>query len=251
MAFESGESKEFKKYTGLNKVKVIAVNPNKAELNSLGINFKEEPLYVTKDNEGKPMVKVDFWVKQEESNIIAPVKYILRPEINKSEAKGKTQWIDKFGGTTWSPEKPLINGEYFDAPSAKAAYSGEEDLIKFLKAWLNVKKGGEATLATDKLVKGDFTEIKSFKSNNNIWVLFTVSQNKYQNILPSCVARGFLDFEKAKEQFVKFITKKASDGYPLKDAYSIDFKEYSEVVADAEPAKPNFPQSMDNDPLPF
>lgn len=251
MAFETSESNNnFKKYTGLNKVKVIAVNPNKAELNALGINFKEEPLYITKDKDGKPLIKVDFWVKQEESGVITAVKYVLRPEIRKSNDGVKTQYIDKFGGTTWSANKPILSTEYFDATSAKEAYNGEEDLIRFIKNFMDVKKGGEAKLNTEILIKGDFTEVKSLPMNKSICVGFTVSQNKYQNILPGWSARHWMTNDKIIESFTKYVTKKSNDGYPLKDAYSIEWKEYSEVIPDEDP-KPNFPESMNNDPLPF
>lgn len=241
MGFESNESKDFKKFVGVTRVKVLTINPTLKELNAIGVNFKDEPVYSGTTQDGKKYVSVNFWVKDDK--ITTPIKFIIKPEIQLNK-NGSPQLIDKFG---------LIDSfDGFDTSSARQAYVGESELISFIKNWINVKKGGEATLDIQKILKGDFSELKQLGSANGIWCLATVANNKYQNIYSRFFIRGWVSEEEAKDKFLKHINKKKDDGYPLKDAYSIDYKEYSEVTPDDEVAStPSVTASKDFNDLPW
>ena len=245
MGFESNESKDFKKFVGVTRVKVLTVNPTLKELNAIGVNFKDEPVYSGTTQDGKKYVSVNFWVKDDK--ITTPIKFIIKPEFDESN-NGKKRYIDKFGNNSYVT--PGVSNDKVDSASARQAYSGECDLIQFIKTWINVKKGGEATLDVQKILKGDFSELKQLGSANGIWCLATVANNKYQNIYSRFFIRGWVSEEEAKAKFLEHISKQNAAGYPLKDSYSIEYKEYSEVTPDAEPTfKPseNIPTGQFND----
>lgn len=248
MGFESNESKDFKKFVGVTRVKVLTINPTLKELNAIGVNFKDEPVYSGTTQDGKKYVSVNFWVKNE--NLTTPIKFIIRPEVDKSK-DGRIRWIDKYGNTEYTSSKDLLS-ERVEKVSAKQAYVGEADLISFIKTWINVKKGGEASLDVAKIIKGDFSELKQLGSANGIWCMATVANNKYQNIYSRFFVRGWVSEEEVKAKFLEHINKQKDAGYPLKDAYSIDYKEYSEVTPDAEVAStPSVTASKDFNDLPW
>lgn len=245
MAFETQESKSYKKYTGVNKVKVVAINPTLEELNKLGVGFKEEPVYIREAVDDKPKsVTVNFWTKLtvDGEDVLTPVKFFVSDKIEKSERTGKTNFINELGQNQWS-ESPMET-QYFEVKGVREAYVGEVSLINFMKNWLNVRKGGKATLDVTKLLAGDFSELKAINSDNNIYQLFTVYNDQYQNIWNGFIVRGFVDIEDAKEKFKIAIDKQKEAGYPLKEDWSIEFKEW---VAD----QPDMDEQAPEDELPF
>ena len=249
MAFESNNAVEFKKYVGVNKVKVIALNPTLEELNKLGIMFKTEPVYFGKDDNGVDFIDFVFWTESiNDASLKTSIKFTVKNEASVSSKTGKTEYINKLGQNQWV-EGSAQNTQYFDASAgAKPAFVGETDLITFMKNWLNVKRGGEATIDLAKAFKdGNISELKSITSNNGIWVMFTVSQGKYQNILSKFIVRGFVSEEDAKGHFDKYAKKQSEAGYPIYGDYSINFKEWSEEAPDEDK---NFKEDPDNE-LPF
>lgn len=245
MAFETQESRSYKKYTGVNKVKVVAINPTLQELNDLGVGFKEEPVYIREADADKPKsVTINFWTKitVDKEDILTPVKFFISDTIHKSERTGKINFINDLGQNQWA-ETPSET-QYFELKNVREALVGEVALINFMKNWLNVRSGGTATLDVTKLIAGDFSELKSIVSDNNIYQLFTVYNGQYQSIWNGFIVRGFVDIEDAKEKF-KIATNKQKDaGYPLKEDYSIEFKEWV-------PEQPDFEEQVPGDDLPF
>ena len=62
MGFESGSEFPTKKlFTGLGDCNVLLVNPTLAELNAAGLNYKEEPNYLS-EAEGVNKVRLDIYV---------------------------------------------------------------------------------------------------------------------------------------------------------------------------------------------
>lgn len=236
MAFESNSSVEFKKYTGVNKVKVIAINPTLKELNDLGIQFKTEPVYISKDDNGVDQIDFVFWTEcYGKEDVKTPIRFTVKNTVNVGRNSGKTEWINSLGQNNWTDSEP-VNSDYFDtSKSPKKALVGESDLISFMKNWLNVKRGGEAAIDFAKVFKdGDISDLKGLTNNNAIWVMFTVAQGKYQNILPRFVVRGFVEESDAKQYFEKYAQKQSDAGYPIYGDYSIDFKEWSEETPDSD-----------------
>lgn len=222
MAFGKGqvstEGAEIKRYIGVASVFVLAVNPTKAELEKLyNRDIENAPEYVgeVEVNGNKvPQVKLDFIVKADPDkykdnegkplNFINKVSLYLRKEFRYNKDQTKVQVIDKYGNTAWvsvEDAKNHVIPVYSNGPanidkSYRPAYIGEEELIKFLIAYLNIPSplkyvdGRFVWQDTDKLsdseaalehiedyFKGDFSELStilSYQPNNKVKVLFGV-----------------------------------------------------------------------------
>tara|TARA_R110002020_G_scaffold181402_1_gene376347 strand:- start:681 stop:1469 length:789 start_codon:yes stop_codon:yes gene_type:complete len=185
MAIQSNASTEevvggLKTFSGLTNVKVIAVNPTMAELHALDINVKQEPNYDISfsDTDYK---KIVFWVSNTEGNFKLEILMNNTPRVSKS---GKHQWINTVGQSTWSEEAPTY--EWWKSEGQRKAYTGEETLINFAKAWANVASGDEVSFDTiDAIANGNVDEIKSLVEvlgSNEVRVLIGVKDDKYQQV---------------------------------------------------------------------
>lgn len=217
MAFSKGntstESGELKRYTGIGSVYVRGINPSKKELEEFfGREIDNDPEYIsTLDTENGKIdtVRLDFLVeadkeKYEDIDLRSRVTIFLRKEPRVSRA-GKKQVIDKYGRTAWATQEEIdsktipmySNGKPANIDKDyRIAYSGEEDLVKFLIAYLNIPSPqkyvngewvmNEASKLPDSeamlekisdYFKGDFKELKEiigFQPNNKVKVLFGV-----------------------------------------------------------------------------
>lgn len=206
-----GESVEFKKYIGVGKVNVVAVNPDNAFLRTLGWNIPEgadEPKYViTKEVNGKPQksARVRFMVQVTdlEDKPVVPVDFWVRPELFVNRDETKCKIIDSFGRTAWATRDEFkahkipvysnnmsanIAGDY------KGCHRGEEEIVKFLFKYLNItplqiysratngyvdsEKPGKLTIDNwAALCNGDVSEIVSYiklQPENRMGVIFGV-----------------------------------------------------------------------------
>ena len=236
MAFASGsESKENvrKLYQGVAPVFVRAVNPNKTVLSSFyGVDIEEDPVYMGETeigNEGNkktvPQVRIDFLVvtNPEKSNGIemrTKISFFIKKAFRYNRENTKVQVIDKYGQTAWPTiEEAKVHAipQYENGPANldadyRPAYIGEEDLVGFIKAYLNIpnpsfsykdKNTGEIVVKTlpnlddalarldgiDNYFKGDFKELESIlklQPNNVVKACFgvrTTDENKqYQAV---------------------------------------------------------------------
>lgn len=215
-----------KLYTGVGTVKVLAVNPTREESNKIfGGSDKTDPIVYVKEyknRDGKlcPGVRISFITKTipDESNgidTILPISFMLYKRTRISLDETKVQVIDKYGRTGWvtkeqyqKHEVPIrADGRESLDKEYHPCYQGEEELIKFLKAYLAIEgievynrdlgiwelnKHPERCLCsldnTDKLFEGDFSEVKAaigMKPDNTVKVLFGVRTdndgNNYQD----------------------------------------------------------------------
>lgn len=178
--------KDFKYFTGVIPFKVVAVNPDLAELKSIGVDYMtKEPEYKTVADFGQGPVTntvVDFWLQSiplpeyPELDILTNVRFRINHEVFVGQTSGKTQFINKYGRTAWAMQEAgvasdalagLNSNKWFKNEGARPAHMGEEDLHKFLFAWLNMtyddKQGiwDDCLVNVDKLVAGDFSELKN------------------------------------------------------------------------------------------
>lgn len=153
---ESVESTfQYKNYIGISPVTLLAVNPNKAELEKIyGREFENEPTYVsmTKEYDGKPsvqQVRLDFIVKTDPTfgnqiDYTSKVTFFLNNEYRYNRDKTKVQVINKYGETTWLSIEDYQNKNipsnlsFFSPSGMRPCYVGEEDLTAFIKAYLNI-----------------------------------------------------------------------------------------------------------------
>ena len=210
---ESTEGNVIKKYTGVGSVFVLAVNPNKAELEKIyNTQLDNAPEYVGEVEVGEdkhkvPNVRLDFIVKTDAEKckgieFITKVAFFLRKEYRYNRDQTKVQIIDKYGRTAWVTIDQAKNHEipvYKNGPANidkdyRPAYVGEEELTNFIKAYLNIPnvmkyvnntwvmvdkpEDCEARLEhIDEYFKGNFKELKdviALQPNNKVKVLFGV-----------------------------------------------------------------------------
>lgn len=217
MAFAKGvESKEGNKiarYTGIAPVFILAVNPNKAELEKLyNTQLENNPEYLSEIEVGEDKhkvqnVRLDFIVKTdaEKCNGIeftTKVAFFIRKEYRYNRDQTKVQVIDKYGRTAWvtveqakAHEIPVYkNGPANIDKDYRPAYHGEEELTNFIKVYLNIpnvmKYVNNTWIMVDnpqecearleniaEYFKGNFKELRdviALQPNNKVKVLFGV-----------------------------------------------------------------------------
>lgn len=217
MAFSKGaESKEgsvVKRYTGVAPVFVLAVNPNKEELEKLyDTQLENDPEYLSEieaggDNHKVQNARLDFIVKTDADRcsgieLTTKVTFFIRNEYRYNRDQTKVQIIDKYGRTAWvtveqakAHEIPVYkNGPANIDKDYRPAYHGEEELTNFIKSYLNIpdvmKYVNSTWVMVDKpedcearleniaeYFKGNFKELKdviALQPNNKVKVLFGV-----------------------------------------------------------------------------
>lgn len=184
----------FPVYKGLVRVTVEAINPNSQKIHEIrGYEPQSEPQYVSTDRNGKPQVRLDFYVKASSMDLKTTFRSKFAIFLTKDKivgaTSGKTKIIDKYGRTAWATPTDLANKAipvYSNGPADidamyRPAYVGEEELCSLLRAWLNIPvpsrmadDGGrvptdafmsdptdcETSLDMNKLFSGDFSELQ-------------------------------------------------------------------------------------------
>lgn len=157
MAIKIGKQSEegvFKLYKGIAAVNVLAVNPNKAELERItGRTYEEEPVYRGKDADGNDTMRITFYTKTNPDakvnsgiELVLPISFTLVKARRVGQQSGKIQVIDKYGRTAWATPADLESKtipQYAKGPANisadyRPAVIGEEYLINFLIKWLNI-----------------------------------------------------------------------------------------------------------------
>lgn len=157
MAIKIGKQSEegvFKLYKGVAAVNVLAVNPNKAELERItGRTYDEEPVYRGKDDDGNDTMRITFYTKTNPDakvnsgiELVLPISFTLVKARRVGQQSGKIQVIDKYGRTAWATPADLESKsipQYAKGPANisadyRPAVIGEEFLINFLIKWLNI-----------------------------------------------------------------------------------------------------------------
>lgn len=181
--------KEF--YVGLASVKVVAINPTRAELNKLlGMGEegeeKEEFKYLDTDKDGNTRLRLSFWLYDEETGKHFVQSIYLIDEERKSKDGKKVQIVNSVCDTTWVPLMEGKDGELTDEADTtftqewfmkflskekevlgdkkvRNALRGEEELCNLLRAWLSMDwydADTEVMLDTKKLFKENLKELR-------------------------------------------------------------------------------------------
>lgn len=217
----------FKRFTGYADFSVVALNPTKAELEKIyGSTMKSDPVYVKDvDDNGKTVktLRLDFIVKtqdptDETKELLTRATFNLRKQFRLNRDQTKVQIIDKYGRTAWVTKEQYAAKEVPTSQTGiarvdkayRAAYTGEENLIQFIRTLLNIptvdkweEKDGNRVITGlidkpetaeisienwDKLFSGDVSELReamSYQPNNKIKLLMGVrsyENNLYQSI---------------------------------------------------------------------
>lgn len=151
-----GQSEEagavVKLHTGAVNFKVVAVNPTKAELETLyGRELNYTPEYVGEtevtDPDGTtrtvPQIRLDFLLENEDKSITTKIQFYVANTYQKS-AGGKFKAINSFGKDAWLDEESIKSGiapenmQWFNTDGIKVAKKGEVELVSFLVNLLNL-----------------------------------------------------------------------------------------------------------------
>lgn len=164
-ARKSAEPVEFKLYEGIASCGIVAINPNKAQLEKItGKTLDKEPEYikeVEKDGTTYKTARIDILFKLAKSekgkdlyfdadgepvnNIFH--KSILITKRNQTNREGtKTNVIDAYCNTAWVTDDLLANNDipiYSNGPASimknyRPLMQGEEVLTKLMKVFLNI-----------------------------------------------------------------------------------------------------------------
>lgn len=193
MAFNAGAPIESPKiFTGLVDFTPVMLNPTKEELASVGINFEKEPVYLDKSSDGNSRIRLDIWgrVKINDVESLKKITFFIE-DVEKASQAGNFQFINVYGDSTYgeSPEKIVEAYSWFKANGVRKAKSGEPDFVTFIKRWLSIGRGQEASLdGLHKLFVGNVDDLRSLLKTNKdrkLQVLLTVTgkdDKYYQNI---------------------------------------------------------------------
>lgn len=192
------DSSPIKLYTGLADFRPMLINPTKNELNRIGVNFEDEPVYITTDDNGIKRLRIDIWgevtgtdIKENEVKFINKLTFFL-DNTEKESSTGKYEYINEFGDTCWVEEGTNPNDVYSWFPKSqylRKAKNGEGLFISFLKGYLSIGRNEIAKIDDiNTFLSGNLREVKNFFSPNNdrkIQVLLTIREydgNYYQTI---------------------------------------------------------------------
>lgn len=193
MAFNAGAPIESPKiFTGLVDFTPVMLNPTKEELASVGINFEKEPVYLDKSSDGNSRIRLDIWgrVKINDVESLKKITFFIE-DVEKASQAGNFQFINVYGDAAYgeSPEKIVEAYSWFKANGVRKAKSGEPDFVAFIKRWLSISRGQEASLdGLHKLFVGNVDDLRSLLKTNKdrkLQVLLTVTgkdDKYYQNI---------------------------------------------------------------------
>lgn len=227
---------ESKLYTGLYNMKVAAINPNKAQLEEMGYKPQNDPVYISKDDDGTDKVRLDFFLvgdaPEAGREIRTKIAFFLENKHRVNKDGNKAEWINDFGRTAWgTPEAPPTGLKWFDNATARPSKVGEYELHLFLINWLNIQPGDEAKLDNfNALFAGNYGELLALlnaNKNNEIRVLLTVRDGKYQSVYNRYFDRATNNRTTYWESHIK---KQSEAGYPPKEDFQNDlmFKEWTE-----------------------
>jgi hypothetical protein len=265
---ESTEGTAVKRYIGVGSVNIVAVNPNKAELEKIyNTQIENAPEYVSEIEVGEDKhkvanVRIDFIVKSvPEKNdgieFTTKIPFFVRKEYRINRDGSKVQIIDKYGRTAWVTKEQYQKKEipvYSNGPANidkdyRACYHGEEELINFIKTYLNIPNvmkyvnntwvmndnpaDSEARLEhIENYFKGDFSELRdviSLQPNNKVKALFGVRTTddgkQYQAVYNQMFLRNNVtDYSRLDKDLQE---RKNAGAYPSTEFAVCPLKEYT------------------------
>ena len=288
---ESKDGADFKRYIGIAPCFIQGVNPDKLTLEKVyDRELEEEPKYVGEidvDGEKVKNIRITFLAKPDPKVVgmdIAPISVSLfvqnRYRYNKD--KTKVQVIDKYGRTAWVTIEEAKNNEipvYSNGPAKidkdyRPAFVGEEELTKFIKAYLgipdvmryneNEKKyylvdnPEESECRLENIVqyfKGDVKEISdavAYQPTNKVRILFGVRTGnegrQYQAVYTQMFLKnGNTNYSKIDKDLQE---RKAAGAYSTTEFEVGEFKEYNVESTTFESAAPSA-NPFDAPSLPF
>lgn len=281
--YESTDAAPVKRFIGIAPVYVKGVNPTKAELDAFfGRESQSDPVYLSTvevNGQKVPQIRIDILLESADKDHQFKTKltFFLR-RMGRVSSKGTRQVIDKYGRTAWATPEDIQTGSiptYSSGPANLAkgyrpVYYGEENLVKFLIAYLGIpglrKKVGEMWVDKtekeledceagldhiDDYFKGNINELKEVLNNqptNRVKVLLGVNTTddgrQYQDVFN----REFMKFKSRSTTELEKELKGAKEaGAYAKTEFEVcPVKEYTVTATEF---KPTVEEQIDD--LPF
>lgn len=250
-----------KKYVGLTKVEVKAVNPTRNQLNQLlGIEDtgEDKPIeYLGEDRDGNKRVRLSFWMYSESLDKYFNYSFNIIDRVRKSKDEIKTQYINSVCITAWSDTEdnlPTWFTKFTDRQKQdigdkvfRPALSGEEQLGNLLRTWLGRLDWNDpdtnAMIESGEFFKENFKGLQEQVDGNYdtpFMILLGVrtdeedSTKQYQTVYEHFLPAGFEAYIKsmnfksdyARKQWARF-TENVEGEYGFKSAYELcEAKEY-------------------------
>lgn len=250
-----------KKYIGVGNFKVVGINCTLEELEKLGFNYQKEPQYKVEIS-GKPFSKVVFYVRNEKFDIQNKIDFLISNE-EVVFPKGTRKYVNDLAQSSVaeSLEAALARTNdkgvaFFKNINARAAKTGEVELLEFLVAWFNIKnfvskKEADAGVKPDTveinftaLVNGDVSELRKYHAmaKDNEVKLLLHEDKGYVNVYNKYFDRATANLN----NFAKHVTKQEADGYPPKGNYIVaELQEFTESVSSPKPDADKTPVAED------
>ena len=183
-------------FVGFTAVKVVAINPNRKELNEL-IGKEDSPedkelIYMSTDNEGQDRLRLAFWLEDVKTGKLFPYSFNLTNKERKNKDADKVQIVNSTCSTSWVPfnkDGDTDTSEVNDAviqdwfvnftdkekqvlgkKKWRKALAGEEELATLLRSWLGrlnfMDPETEVMVDTKKLFKENYKELRELISLN-------------------------------------------------------------------------------------
>lgn len=214
---DSENERKIRRFIGIDSVRVVAVNPDRLMWNTLfktsmddDIEYVKETVLedpITGQAERIQTARIVFIVEPQAETAkgeLLTVNFTLRNQKRISSKKDKVQVIDRFGRMAWIPISDMQNHsipQYANGPAKldpdyRPALFGEEELIGFVRRYLNIPSMDVYNIDSRRweinpcpercegrfdrlqdIFRGDFSEITSLiemRPQNRIKVLFGV-----------------------------------------------------------------------------
>lgn len=267
---------EKKFYTGLATVNLKAINPSRAELNKvLGKEDDEDDtdiVYLGEDKEGHDRIRMSLWLYEKTLDKYFVHSFNIANKLRISKDGFKAQLINSTLDTTWVPFKLAENGEVTDeldmtlAPEwfsnfqkedpetkkkvnigpkvVRQALLGEEELGKFMRAWLGKwswnDPNGNALVTMEKLFKEDYSELRELIGSgyDTPFVVLTgvrTDQNddtkQYQQVFGKAfLPNGFVDLVSTNFRSASDYNKRIWSSFEKATKGDYGFDSYHELV---------------------
>lgn len=260
------EQKLNEKFVGFASVKVVAINPTRAELNKmLGKQDNEDDkefVYLTQDQDGNDRLRMSFWLYNEKNGKYFVHSFNITNKERQNKEKTKVQLINATCVTYWAPylegtediDEDVIptwfknftnkEKEAIADKKWKRALSGEEELGTLLRSWLGRMKwsdpDAEVLVDTKKLFKEDYKELSSlidgdydtsFVALIGVRTDDTDSTKKYQQVYgKSFLPEGFMRYIEKGNKFPSDYSKKTWNRFKDEVEGDYGFNGYTELV---------------------
>jgi hypothetical protein len=175
----------FVNYVGLEPLRVVAVNPTRAELNALygkeNSDEDKEIEYVSETESGVDKIRISVYIKGLMSDKLYSKSFFLEDEGRMNKDNTKYQYVNQVCQTAWSDIEDNLPGWFtkftnkdkkvVGDKSFRIAKKGEGDFYEFVRIALN--KIDYYDLETQiefnwkKMLKGNFDELNQFLTSED------------------------------------------------------------------------------------